>query len=77
MLMQPFRIPLPATLVAGALAFIAASVAAILLGRNLNVGQFAQTISMMMRTGFHATVDALVVLMSHDETPPDVFVTDS
>ena len=61
---------LPAAAVGIALTFIRLAVAAVLLGRNLDVSQRAHTVDRMMLAAFHGTMNALVVLVRHARTPP-------
>ena len=60
---------LPAALVGVALALIGLAVAAVLLGRDLDVGQLAHAVLGMMLAAFHRAMDGLVVLRVHVEYP--------
>ena len=60
---------LPASLIAGAFAFVALSVAAVVPRGNLDVRQCAETVGLMVLAAFHGAMDALI-LLSHDEIPP-------
>ena len=72
---SPFVTGLPAALVGVALAFVGFAVAAVLLGRNLDVGQLAHAVLGVVLAAFHRAMDGLVELLVHDEYPPHVVVT--